>query len=431
MKKKILLFCMLSSICLANTEEMTIDKLLSISDALSLEKNLFDINKAMQINTANALKLGDFNGIDIAASYNASSPLDKFDFHSLNFSTQVAFGPFFAKFNRIFNEQKDIDYISYGLKKNLKDVFYSKYNSELSKLELKDKIIDLELKKTLNAKKQALIDIYTDVLNAREDLNIKKEALETLLSHNKILSKSYDLGVIPKIDLDSNEYQLKAIKMEIQKIEQKINSLDDIIYNNYKVHLKDYSLKEISIENKDAYKILSEIGTSDLSRSKLELEIAKEDEKYQHYNAMMPDLVLSFSRTKCLTDDVKANNIPEENLVSLEFHKRLFSNDPSVTNTSYIKESKEMELKILNQNIENDRVKNKLEYDSLKNSLTILEEKLNLEYKKYQIREKEYQLNKITYLELMETYNKYLETKADLAKLKNNINAFVYKKLYN
>lgn len=72
----------------------------------------------MQINTANALKLGDFNGIDIAASYNASSPLDKFDFHSLNFFyLKLLLVHFFAKFNRIFNEQKDIDYISYGLKK--------------------------------------------------------------------------------------------------------------------------------------------------------------------------------------------------------------------------------------------------------------------------------------------------------------------------
>ena len=72
-------------------------------------------------------------------------------------------------------------------------------------------------------------------------------------------------------------------------------------------------------------------------------------------------------------------------------------------------------------------MKLKAEYVELKKLASISDKKLENLYKKYKIKEKEYELNRASYLDVIDEYNKYLSQGIATKKVKNDLNAFMYK----
>ena len=83
-------------------------------------------------------------------------------------------GLFLSIYNYVQSERS---YVSFGVEKNLKDIFYSKYNSNLkiNNLQLEQNKISYD--KEIQTRKINLVSLYQDILNTQNELEYKKKGL--------------------------------------------------------------------------------------------------------------------------------------------------------------------------------------------------------------------------------------------------------------
>ena len=132
MKKILLFFLLLSSLSLLAQETLSVDEAL---DRIGNDRGNYEFKKFQNSQEATNIKikdnkLGDFNGVTLSSGYSISENNyegrdRKYD---RAFQNKASYGPFFVNYNYI---QSNRSYVSVGIEKNLKDIFYSKYNSNL------------------------------------------------------------------------------------------------------------------------------------------------------------------------------------------------------------------------------------------------------------------------------------------------------------
>ena len=132
MKKILLFFLILTSLSCSAQETLSIDEALNRvgNDRESYEFKKFQNSQEGTNVKIKDNKLGDFNGVTLSSGYNISE--NNFDIrprkYDRTFQNKATYGPFFVNYNYVQSERS---YVSFGVEKNLKDVFYSKYNSNL------------------------------------------------------------------------------------------------------------------------------------------------------------------------------------------------------------------------------------------------------------------------------------------------------------
>lgn len=405
-KKYLLLFFIFETLTYANT--LNLDNLLNYLEKTSYQKEIYKVRKNRDLKREEIYKLDDFNGIKTSGETEYNSE-DK----GYKNSGKLEYGVFYVKGESWKNDDSSAQF---GVEKNIKDFIYSENDSNLTKLNIEKIMENIEFKKKLEEQKVALTNLYRDYINIKLEIAIRKNALRTLDKEKEILEKSYTMGKIPKIDLDSLLYSYENIEFEIEKLEiEKYNTRQEFLYT-FKINLDSINLELIDSKNIIINKYLEKIGEKDIYKSNLSKNITEENIKYLSYKNRVPDITLGAERDTGIDD----------NRVFLKISKDLFYKDINLENEkSSLKEQKiELEQKI--RDTKSERIQYKNRYVNLKKEHAILRNNRTLEESKYNIKKLESQLGKIGYLDVMESFNDYLEFKINEEKANNTLNALIY-----
>ena len=426
MKKILLFFLILTSLSYSVEQTISIDEAL---DRVGNDRGSYEFKKFQNSQESTNIKikdnkLGDFNGVTLSSGYNISE--NNFDNrprkYDRTFQNKATYGPFFVNYNYV---QSDRSYVSFGIEKNLKDVFYSKYNSNLKINNYQQELNKINYDKNIQTKKLNLVSLYQDILNTKNELEYREKAYEHYRVDLDKLKKSYELGASPKINLESVELEAEDSKIQIDILETKLKSLYDVGKTDYNIDFENYKLLDFVENNESIDFILNSYMKDEIEELKLSLSMAEERKSYSNYDRYMPDLYLGYERVdRNLRGD---RYYKDQDLFTIKFSKKLFSTDSEYKLNELEVENLKNDLNEKIRVINAEKIKLKSEYNELLKLASIGNKKSDIAYKKYLIKEKEYELNKSSYLDVIDEYNKYLLQKIETKKAKNALNAFVYK----
>jgi len=426
MKKILMFFLLMASISSFSQESLTIDEALSRvgNNKESYEFKRFENTKEATDIKIKDNKLGDFNGVTISSSYNITENNfeDRDRKYDKTFQNKASYGPFFVNYNFV---ERDRSYVSYGVEKNLKDVFYSKYKSNIKVYDYQQELNKISYDKTIENKKINLVNLYNDILNTKNELEYRRKAYEHYKVDLDKFKKSYELGASPKINLESAELEAEDSKLQIDILETKLKSLYEIGKTDYNIDFENYKLVDFIDNNESIEKLLANYMEKDIAELKLNLSVAEERKKYSNYDRHMPDLYLAYERVdRNLRGD---RYYRDQDIFSIRFSKKLFSTDSDYKLSELEVENLKNDLNEKIRLINAEKIKLKAEYYELSKLLSIASKKSQLAYKKYLIKEKEYELSRASYLDVIDEYNKYLSLEIENKRAKNTLNSFIYK----
>ena len=426
MKKILMFFLLMASISSFSQESLTIDEALSRvgNNRESYEFKSFENTKEATDIKIKDNKLGDFNGVTISSSYNITENNfeDRDRKYDKTFQNKASYGPFFVNYNFV---ERDRSYVSYGVEKNLKDVFYSKYKSNIKVYDYQQELNKISYDKTIENKKVNLVNLYNDILNTKNELEYRRKAYEHYKVDLDKFKKSYELGASPKINLESAELEAEDSKLQIDILETKLKSLYEIGKTDYNIDFENYKLVDFIDNNESIEKLLANYMKKDIAELKLNLSVAEERKKYSNYDRHMPDLYLAYERVdRNLRGD---RYYRDQDIFSIRFSKKLFSTDSDYKLSELEVENLKNDLNEKIRLINAEKIKLKAEYYELSKLLSIASKKSQLAYKKYLIKEKEYELSRASYLDVIDEYNKYLSLEIENKRAKNTLNSFIYK----
>ena len=426
MKKILVFFLLMASISSFSQESLTIDEALNRvgNNRESYEFKSFENKKEATDIRIKDNKLGDFNGVTISSSYNITENNfeDRERKYDKTFQNKASYGPFFVNYNFV---ERDKSYVSYGVEKNLKDVFYSKYKSNIKVYDYQKELDKVSYDKTIENKKINLVNLYNDILNTKNELEYRRKAYEHYKVDLDKFKKSYELGASPKINLASAELEAEDSKLQIDILETKLKSLYEIGKTDYNIDFENYKLVDFIDNNEGIDRLLANYMEKDVAELKLNLSVADERKKYSNYDRYMPDLYLAYERVdRNLRGD---RYYRDQDIFSIRCSKKLFSTDSdyklSELEVENLKNDLNEKIRIINA----EKIKLKAEYYELSKLFSIASKKSQLAYKKYLIKEKEYELSRASYLDVIDEYNKYLSLEIENKRAKNTLNSFIYK----
>ncbi|MGL5357392.1 MAG: TolC family protein [Cetobacterium sp.] len=390
------------------SQEISLEKLLKNIDKTSYQNEIYKIQNDGNNFKENFYKKGRYNGVKVEATTDYKDVEEKYSLQST-----LSYGDFYIEGEKTKTEDSKL---TYGVQRSLKDLVLSKEDSELNKLNLNRDINLIELKSGLETQKLNLITLYKSYKDNEAELKLKKNALITLEKERKILSKSYELGAIPKIDLDSLLVSYKNIELEIQKIENVLDKTIERFYYDYGFKLAGVSLLDINPNKKDLNSYIEKVGEKELQKLKLEKNITEEKIKYSKYNNKVPELLVGVER----------NDENDENRVFLKFSKDIFYKDIDLSNDKNSLIIQEVTLKQKVNEAVATRYKVSDSYDTLEKDYSVLNNKASLEKSKYNIKKLENSLGKASYTDVMEAFDTLLELEVSKEKAKNSLNAYIY-----
>lgn len=406
MKKYILITLLLSK--LIYSQEVSLDKLLNEINKTSYENQIYNIKNNQNNFKEDYYKTGRYNGVKVDGGTEYKDKENRYTFES-----SVSYGDFYVQGEKVKNDENKV---TYGAKRSLKDLVFSKDDNELSKLKVTRDITKIDLKQGIESQKLSLINLYKDYKDNQFELKLKQNALQTLEKEKKVLEKSYQMGSIPKIDLDSLLVSYNSIKLEIDKIEHILEKIIERFYYDYGLKLQEAKLADIAPNKNNLEKYISLVGEKDLKKLNLEKEITKENIKYLKYDNKVPEISVGVER----------NTLNDENRVFLKFSKDIFYKDIDLSN----EESSLMEKKVTYNQRANEviaeRYKIQDNYYTLQKDYLVLENRVDLEKSKYEIKKLENTLGKVSYTEVMEAFDNYLELEVSKEKAKNSLNSYIY-----
>lgn len=406
MKKYILVALFLSK--LIYSREISLDNLLNEINETSYENQIYNIRNNQNNFKEEYYKTGRYNGVKVDADTNYKDKENRYTFES-----DISFGDFYIQGNKVKN---DDDRVTYGAKRSLKDLVFSKDDSELSKLRVTRDITKIDLKQGIETQKLSLINLYKEYKDNQFELKLKQNALQSLEKEKIVLEKSYQMGSIPKIDLDSLLISYNSIKLEIDKIENILEKIIERFYFDYGLKLQGATLVDISPTQNNLDKYISFVGEKDLEKLKLEKELTKENIKYLRYDNKVPEMSIGIER----------NTLNDENRVFFKFSKDIFYKDINLFNEESSLMEKEVTYIQKANEVIAERYKIQDNYYTLQKDYLVLKNRVDLEKSKYEIKKLENTLGKVSYTEVMEAFDTYLEFEVSKEKAKNSLNAYIY-----
>ena len=406
MKKYILIALLLSK--LIYSQEVSLDNLLNEINKTSYENQIYNIKNNQNNFKEDYYKTGRYNGVKIDGGTEYKSKENRYTFES-----SVGYGDFYVQGEKVKNDENKV---IYGAKRSLKDLVFSKDDSELNKLKVTRDITKIDLKQGIETQKLSLINLYKDYKDNQFELKLKQNALQTLEKEKKVLEKSYQMGSIPKIDLDSLLVSYNSISLEIDKIKNILDKIIERFYYDYGLKLQGTNLADLAPNKSDLDKYISLVGEKDLKKLNLEKEITKENIKYLKYDNKVPEISVGVER----------NSLNDENRVFFKFSKDIFYKDIDLSNEQSSLMEKEVIYKQKANEVIAERYKVQDNYYTLQKDYLVLENRTDLEKSKYEIKRLENTLGKVSYTEVMEAFDNYLELEVSKEKARNSLNAYIY-----
>ena len=406
MKKILFIFLTLSLISYG--DEVTLDDLLDKLTETSYRKEIYELEQKKTDTLEKFYKMNNYNGVksSVTTSYDDTEQIYKT-------TGRAEFGDLYIEGKRNHNPENDL---IFGINKNIKNMIFSENDSNLLKNDLKKEADKYTFLKNMESQKIALIALYRDYKNMEFEIKIKKNGLKTLKSEEKTLEKSFELGAIPKIELESLQYSRKNLEIEIHTLEENLKKIKTRFLYDFKIDISDKTLSNIEPNYKEINEYISTIGYKDIEKLRIEKDIIKENIRYMNYNDKVPDFSLGLERDTRL----------DENRIVFKISKPLFFYNADLENerTSF----KQQEI-LLNQKIEEnaaEKLNIETTYANYIKEYKVLRNKADLEKNKYEIKKLEYSLGKIDYLEVMESFDDYMEYEVSQEKAKNILNSYVY-----
>lgn len=406
MKKILFIFLTLSLISYG--DEVTLDDLLDKLTETSYRKEIYELEQKKTDTLEKFYKMDNYNGVksSVTTSYDDTEQIYKT-------TGRAEFGDLYIEGKRNHNPENDL---IFGINKNIKNMIFSENDSNLLKNDLKKEADKYTFLKNMESQKIALIALYRDYKNMEFEIKIKKNGLKTLKSEEKTLEKSFELGAIPKIELESLQYSRKNLEIEIHTLEENLKKIKTRFLYDFKIDISDKTLSNIEPNYKEINEYISTIGYKDIEKLRIEKDIIKENIRYMNYNDKVPDFSLGLERDTRL----------DENKIVFKISKPLFYYNADLENerTSF----KQQEI-LLNQKIEEnaaEKLNIETTYANYIKEYKVLRNKADLEKNKYEIKKLEYSLGKIDYLEVMESFDDYMEYEVSQEKAKNILNSYVY-----
>ena len=412
---KILFFLMSSLISYG--KNIKLDDMLKTLEEKSYEREIFDLEQKKNLSKEKYYNLDNYNGVrgEISTDYD-------YEEDKIKSNGRVSYGDFYLDLSKDkINSQKNSDTdVIIGVNKNLKDMFYSKSDSEIKKLEYSKKNTEYSYYDDLETKKISLINLYEEYKNNEFEIKLKTNNLTRLKSEEKILKKSYELGATPKIDLDTLQTSRNNLEIELKYLKENIKKIKNRFLYEFGIDISKDQLMDIEIPKVDISNFISNIGERKISRLGLEKEITKENIKYLKYSNKIPEVLVGVEHQE------RNNGYSDENRVFLKLSKDIFYYDINLENEKITLDQQEINI----QKEKEINISKKLEVEENCNNLyknyLVNKNKAELEKNKYEIINLKYKLGDVTYVDVMDVFDDYLNYQVAAEKAKNLFNGYIY-----
>lgn len=333
-------------------------------------------------------KLYDFN--DVNEEFN----LDFDTNNKVSFKNTVTFGvlSYSLGYNQDHNQGLSN---TIGISKNLKDFFLSKkYLSINEYYENKERVLE---------EYNNILDIYSNLIIKKHELESLSEMINKLNSDRKIFKTEYSVGKISKIDYESLLVDLLTFQEKIESTKDEANDLLDQLheygYNESIENIEDFDIKEVDNEKIEKY----------VREQNEKHHIQEELAKQYRIHKLLPDMNLYSTYT------FESKNFGIGFKVNKSF--KVDGSDITEAKMGYVKKAKVL--------TSNDILK---KYNALMRYNRVLEQKLSLQEKIYKINKVKYSVGNISYKDLTDSKIKENDARIELLKNKNNIALFFLKK---
>lgn len=412
---KILFFLMSSLISYG--KNIKLDDMLKTLEEKSYEREIFDLEQKKNLSKEKYYNLDNYNGVrgEISTDYD-------YEEDKIKSNGRVSYGDFYLDLSKDkINSQKNSDTdVVIGVNKSLKDMFYSKSDSEIKKLEYSKKNTEYSYYDDLETKKISLINLYEEYKNNEFEIKLKTNNLTRLKSEEKILKKSYELGATPKIDLDTLQTSRNNLEIELKYLKENIKKIKNRFLYEFGIDISKDELMDIEIPKVNISDFISNIGERKISRLGLEKEITKENIKYLKYSNKVPEVLVGVEHQE------RNNGYSDENRVFLKLSKDIFYYDISLENEKITLDQQEINI----QKEKEINISKKLEVEENCNNLyknyLVNKNKAELEKNKYEIINLKYKLGDVTYVDVMDVFDDYLNYQVAAEKAKNLFNGYIY-----
>ena len=412
---KILFFLMSSLISYG--KNIKLDDMLKTLEEKSYEREIFDLEQKKNLSKEKYYNLDNYNGVrgEISTDYD-------YEEDKIKSNGRVSYGDFYLDLSKDkINSQKNSDTdVIIGINKSLKDMFYSKSDSEIKKLEYSKKNTEYSYYDDLETKKISLINLYEEYKNNEFEIKLKTNNLTRLKSEEKILKKSYELGATPKIDLDTLQTSRNNLEIELKYLKENIKKIKNRFLYEFGIDISKDELMDIEIPKVNISDFISNIGERKISRLGLEKEITKENIKYLKYSNKIPEVLVGVEHQE------RNNGYSDENRVFLKLSKDIFYYDINLENEKITLDQQEINI----QKEKEINISKKLEVEENCNNLyknyLVNKNKAELEKNKYEIINLKYKLGDVTYVDVMDVFDDYLNYQVAAEKAKNLFNGYIY-----
>ena len=412
---KILFFLMSSLISYG--KNIKLDDMLKTLEKKSYEREIFDLEQKKNLSKEKYYNLDNYNGVrgEISTDYD-------YEEDKIKSNGRVSYGDFYLDLSKDkINSQKNSDTdVIIGINKSLKDMFYSKSDSEIKKLEYSKKNTEYSYYDDLETKKISLINLYEEYKNNEFEIKLKTNNLTRLKSEEKILKKSYELGATPKIDLDTLQTSRNNLEIELKYLKENIKKIKNRFLYEFGIDISKDQLMDIEIPKVNISDFISNIGERKISRLGLEKEITKENIKYLKYSNKIPEVLVGVEHQE------RNNGYSDENRVFLKLSKDIFYYDINLENEKITLDQQEINI----QKEKEINISKKLEVEENCNNLyknyLVNKNKAELEKNKYEIINLKYKLGDVTYVDVMDVFDDYLNYQVAAEKAKNLFNGYIY-----
>ena len=381
------------------------------NQSYTVEKNKLNLD-SYEINRA-LIDKGEWNGITLNVDNKYYDTVGKSHY---GLSTQAEYGIFNYRFDYDTLDSKVIEN-RIGVSKDLKELYYSQYDSQriINDLSLESQKVTNQ--QTLDTQIINLIDLYKNYKNKEKEIEVEEKTLEVKKRDYNIIKRKFELGTASEFDHISSraEYEKSILGLDNMKRELLVLTENFKIYNVILDGNFD-DIKKRDLEKDEFYNI----GVTDLKSVKLSEKVNVEKLRREKYENSMPELNAEMSYS--------FEN--EEFILGLGVKKTLFNYKGDYEQIGNDLKKNQVGCLDTKANVENRIKENMIQYTTLQTNELITQKDLEVKRKDYEVYNKKYELGMSTYSDYLDRLNALDLAAREYEKAKNELASFTYKIKY-
>ena len=371
-----------------------------------LNLDYYEINRAL-------IDKGEWNGLTLNVDNKYYDTVGKSHY---GLSTQAEYGIFNYRFDYDTLDSKVIEN-RIGISKDLKELYYSQYDSQRIINDLSLESQKATNQQTLEAQIINLIDLYKNYKNKEKEIEVEEKTLVVKERDYKIIKRKYEVGTASEYDHISSrvEYEKSLLGLDNMKRELLVLTENFKVYNVI-LDGKFDDIRKRDLEKDEFYNI----GVTDLKNIKLTEKVNVEKLRREKYVNSMPELNAEMSYS-FENDEV---------IVGLGVKKTLFNYKGEYEQIKNELKKNQVDYLDTKATVENKIKENMIQYTTLQTNELITQKELEVRKKDYEVYNKKYELGMSNYSDYLERLNALDLAAREYEKAKNELASFTYKIKY-